>query len=97
MLDCASLCLDRPLAKTKDALETIVRTLSPYLGETMARSAALMHCRKLGIVVEGAEITREQIEALLRRLAQGLNIFVGREKAALVVGEIQAALAAGAS
>jgi len=85
------------LAKTKDALDTIVRMLSPYLGETMARAAALAHCQKLGIVVENAEITREQLDALLRRFAQGMNIFVGREKAAIVVGEIQAAMAASAA
>lgn len=85
------------MAKTKDALDTIIGMLSPYLGETMARAAALAHCQKLGIVVEGPEITREQLDALLRRFAQGLNIFVGREKAALVVGEIQAAMARSAS
>jgi hypothetical protein len=81
------------LVKTKDAVETIVGMLSPYLGETVARSAALAHCQKLGILVEGTDITKEQLEALLRRFAQGLNIFVGREKAAVVVGEIQAAMA----
>jgi hypothetical protein len=80
--------------KTKDALDTIVRVVSPYVGETMARSAARAHCQKLGIVIDGAEITREQLDALLRKFGQGLNIFIGREKAALVVGEIQAAMAA---
>ena len=83
-----------PVAKTKDALETIVRMLSPYLGETMARAAAFAHCQKLGIAVDGTEITREQLDALLRKLAQGMNIFVGREKAAAVVAEINAAMAA---
>ena len=82
------------MAKTTDALDTIVRMLSPYLGETMARAAALAHCQKLGIVVDGTEITREQLAALLRKFAQGLNIFVGREKAAAVVDEIQAAMGA---
>ena len=85
------------LAKTKDALDTIVGMLSPYVGETMARAAALAHCQKLGIVVEGTEISREQLDALLRKLAQGLNIFVGREKAAAVVGEIHAVMARAAS
>jgi hypothetical protein len=79
--------------KTKDALDTIIRMLSPYVGETMARAAALAHCQKLGIVVESADISREQLDALLRKLSQGLNIFVGRDKAAAVVGEIQAAMA----
>ena len=81
------------MAKTKDTLDTIVGMLSPYLGETMARAAALAHCQKLGIVVESAEITKDQIDALLRRFGQGLNIFIGREKAAAVVGEIHAAMA----
>ncbi len=81
------------MAKTKDALDTIIGMLSPYLGETMARAAALAHCRKLGIIVEGTDISREQLDALLRKFAQGLNIFVGREKAATVVAEIQAAMA----
>jgi hypothetical protein len=79
--------------KTKDALDTIIRMLSPYVGETMARAAALAHCQKLGIAVESADISREQLDALLRKLSQGLNIFVGRDKAAAVVGEIQAAMA----
>ena len=85
------------MAKTKDALDTIVRMLSPYLGETMARAAALAHCQKLGIATDGTEIKTEQLEALLRKFAQGLNIFVGREKAAVLVGEIQAAMARAAS
>lgn len=82
------------MPKTKDALDTIVAVLSPYLGETMARSAARAHCEKLGIVVDSADITRDQLDALLRKFTQGLNIFIGREKAAAVVGEIQAAVAA---
>ena len=82
------------MPKTKDALDTIVAVLSPYLGETMARSAARAHCEKLGIVADGSDITREQLDALLRKFAQGLNIFIGREKSAAVVGEILAAVAA---
>ena len=81
------------MLKTKDTLDTIVAMLSPYLGETMARAAALAHCQKLGIVADGAEISRDQLDALLRRFAQGLNIFIGREKTVAVVGEIQAAMA----
>jgi hypothetical protein len=81
------------LPRAKDAVETIVGVVSPYLGETMARAAARAHCDKLGIVVDGTEITREQLDALVRKVAQGLNIFVGREKAAVVVSQINAAIA----
>ena len=82
------------MTKTKDALDTIIGIVSPYLGETMARAAAHAHCQKLGIVVDGTDMTREQLDALVRKLAQGLNIFVGREKAATVVSDIHAAMAA---
>ena len=88
----ASLSGGQGLPKTKDALDTIIRMLSPYLGETMARAAALAHCQKLGIAVESTDISREQLDALLRKLAQGMNIFVGREKAAAVVSDIHAAM-----
>lgn len=91
MLDSARTSL-RVVPKTKEALDTIIGMLSPYLGETMSRAAALAHCQKLGIVVDGGEITREQLDALLRKLAQGLNIFIGREKAEQVIGEIRAAM-----
>jgi len=80
--------------KTTDALDTIVKVLSPYLGETMARAAARAHCEKLGIPVDSAEMSREHLDALVRKFAQGLNIFVGREKSAAVVSEIHAAIAA---
>jgi hypothetical protein len=85
------------LPKAKEAVEKIVAVVSPYLGETMAQAAARAHCQKLGIVVDGSEITREQLDALVKKVAQGLNIFVGREKAAIVVQQIHAAMAAGSS
>ena len=92
VLDSASL-VGSGVAKAKDALDTIIGMLSPYLGETMARAAALAHCQKLGIVADGREISKEQLDALLKKLAQGMNIFIGREKAVVVMGEIRAAMA----
>jgi len=85
------------LPKTKESVDTIVAVVSPYLGETMARAAARAHCEKLGIAIDGAEITRDQLDALVKKVAQGLNIFVGREKAAVVVSQIHAAIAGRAS
>ena len=73
-----------------ELMDSVVRVVSPYLGENMARSAARAHCRKLGI--EGAEVSAEQIETLISRLGAGLNIFIGREKAATVVEELHQAL-----
>ena len=45
---------------TEDALQTIVRVVSPYVGETMARSSAAAHCQKLGIGGEIAAIIAEE-------------------------------------
>jgi hypothetical protein len=76
---------------TRDVLTTIVRVVSPYLGETMARSAAQAHCQKLGI---GAErMLPKDVEALITRMASGLNVFVGREKSSAIVAELRQAIA----
>jgi hypothetical protein len=74
---------------TEDALQTIVRVVSPYVGETMARSSAAAHCQKLGI---GVEIAPDQLEALIARFGSGLNIFLGRDKSSRVVEEMRQAL-----
>lgn len=78
---------------TVRAVEVIVRVMSPHIGPTMARSATEAHCQKLG--VEGKEMTVEQLELLLGKLASGLNIFLGRERSATLIGEVRRALAEG--
>jgi hypothetical protein len=74
-----------------DALKVIVGVMAPYVGETMARSAAEAQCRRLGITDAVAE---EQEATLLARLGGGLNIFIGREKSSSLVSEMRAALRA---
>jgi hypothetical protein len=81
------------MVQTSEVVATIVRVLSPYVGETMARSATQAQCQKLGI--EGAEISGEAAEALIGRLGAGLNIFIGRERSALVVEELRRVIAPG--
>ena len=76
---------------TRDVLTTIVRVVSPYLGETMARSAAQAHCQKLGIDAE--RMLAKDVEALITRMASGLNVFVGREKSSAIVAELRQAIA----
>jgi cell division GTPase FtsZ len=71
-------------------MDRIVRVVSPYLGENMARSAARAHCQKLGI--EGPEVSADQIETLISRLGAGLNVFIGRERAAVAIEELKRAL-----
>jgi len=77
---------------TTEAVEAMVKVMAPYIGDTMARSATEAHCQKLGIA--GATVTREQVDALLAKLGSGLNIFLGRDKAASVITEARDALAA---
>jgi hypothetical protein len=77
---------------TNDAVQTVVKVMAPYIGETMARSATEAHCQKLGIA--GGTVSPEQLEALLGKLGGGLNIFLGRDKSATVVAEARQALAA---
>jgi hypothetical protein len=67
----------------------IVEVMAPYIGDTMARSAAQAHCRKLGI---GDTLSAAEADALLTRLGSGLNIFLGRDKSAAVLAETRRAL-----
>jgi hypothetical protein len=76
---------------TTEAVEAIVKVLAPYIGDMMAKSATEAHCRKLGIA--GGTISPEQVESLLGKLGGGLNIFLGRDKAASVIAEARDALA----
>jgi hypothetical protein len=78
--------------KTSEVVQAIVRVVAPYVGDTMARSAAQAHCRKLGI--DGERLEAAQAEALIGKMGSGLNIFVGREKASAVVAELRRVLEA---
>jgi hypothetical protein len=80
-----------PARNTTEVLNAIVTVVAPYLGETMARSAAQAHRQKLGI--DGLEASEEQIEALIRKISSGLNVFVGRDRSSAIVAEIRGALA----
>ena len=79
-----------PALSTRDVLLTIVRVVSPYLGETMARSAAQAHCQKLGI--ESDRMQAGEVEALITKMGAGLNVFVGREKSSAIVAELRRAI-----
>jgi hypothetical protein len=76
---------------TSEAVQVMVNVLAPYIGDTMARSAADAHCQKLGIAA--GDLGPEQLDVLLAKIGSGLNIFLGRDKSAAVVGEVRRALA----
>ena len=79
--------------KTGDTVDAVVKVLAPHIGDTMARSATEAHCQKLGISAAGP-VAPEQLESLLGKLSGGLNIFLGRDKSAAVIGEVRQALRA---
>jgi hypothetical protein len=81
-----------PALSTIEVVQTIVRVVAPYLGETMARSAAHAHCQKLGI--RGDRMQPAQAEALIGKVGSGLNVFVGREKSNAMVAELRRAIQA---
>jgi hypothetical protein len=79
--------------QVSDARERIQAMIAPVLGETMARSAVQAQCQKLGIT-DGVA-TREQLGALVEKIGQGLNVFMGRDKAQQLVGQMRDALTRG--
>jgi hypothetical protein len=77
---------------TSEAVQVMVSVMAPYIGETLARSAAEVHCRNVG--VREAEIDAGQVELVLRKLEAGLHIFLGREKSAAAIVDMRSALRA---
>jgi hypothetical protein len=75
-----------PLERTA-VFAKIVECVSPYLGQTMAEAAVEAQRERLGL--QGERVTAQEVEALTSRIGMGLIIFVGREKAAQIVGQIQ--------
>ena len=76
--------------QTSAVVDGIIEVLAPYLGETMARASTRGVCDKLGL--RGDRMSAEEAEALVAKLASGLRVFVGREKAAQVVEEMRRSL-----
>jgi hypothetical protein len=79
--------------ETSEAVQVIVEIMTPYIGDTMARSATEAHCQKLGIPTD-SPLSSQQLESLLGKLSGGLNIFLGRDKAAAVIADVRSALVA---
>ncbi len=77
---------------TRDAVQVMVGVMAPYIGDTLARSAAEVHCLRVG--ADEATIEPEKIELVLRKLETGLHIFLGREKSGSVIAEARRALQA---
>jgi hypothetical protein len=75
---------------TDTVVQALTETLTPYIGATMARSALRAQCERLGL--DGDVVSGAQAEGLIVKVGNGLNVFLGREKAALVVEEMRRTL-----
>ena len=83
--------MTEPFRRNKgEVLEVIHDSLSPYVGRLMASTAAVAHCRTLGI--DGDRIDSGQIDQLLEKLKLGLIIFVGKDKTDAVIASIRRAI-----
>lgn len=71
--------------KSAQKLEVI---LTPYLGRTVAQTTIRMQCKVLGATPES--LTAAQFPALVDRVAAGLQVFVGVEKARQIRAEMAA-------
>ena len=77
------------------AADTLSSLLAPYIGQTMARASVTAHIQKLGLTTDA--LSDSEVDALLEKLAKGLIVFLGREKASAVRESMSSALAAGKS
>jgi hypothetical protein len=75
---------------TRDVAQVITGVVQPYIGATMAQAAVQAHLAKLG--VRGPSISLDQTAALIQRIGTGLNVFLGKERAAKVVDEMMRAV-----
>jgi len=78
---------------TEAVVEALTLTLTPYIGGNMARSAVRAQRERLGI--DAATMTPEEVAGLIAKVGHGLNVFLGREKAAAVIDEMRRTLAPG--
>lgn len=77
--------------KNVAVLQAITDAITPYIGAMMARSSVEVHCKRLGIDGDRT-VTSSQVHELLKNLALGLNIFIGREKAEALIVNIKTSL-----
>jgi hypothetical protein len=73
-------------------VDEIVRVLAPYIGASMASSAARLHCEKLGL---GTTLRPDEVKRLLDELGPGLRVFLGKRSTEDALLAIRASLGEG--
>ncbi|MCC7075255.1 MAG: hypothetical protein IT383_28340 [Deltaproteobacteria bacterium] len=76
-------------ARQEDVRAVMVAVLTPYLGRNMAQSSAKLYLERLGPVTA---VGAAEVEQILTWMRPGLRVFAGEQRAALVLGELRAAL-----
>jgi len=76
--------------KTTDVFAAIETALRPYVGSTMASTAAAAQAKRLGL--DGPALDGDQVALLLGKLTLGLVIFLGEAKTESVVGLMRQAI-----
>ncbi len=77
-------------AARERVVTTIVGVISPYVGATMAGASVRGFCTRLGLDVP--HLDRAQVTRLLESIAPALDVYIGKDKAAVAVREIWAQL-----
>ena len=78
--------------QTSEVFAAIETALRPYVGATMARTAAAAHAERLGL--GGPHLDDEQVGRLLGKLALGLMILIGEARTKSLVASISQAIEA---
>ena len=73
--------------KTSDVFVAIEETLRPYVGASMASTAAAAQAQRLGI--DGPHIDEQQVSMLLGKLGLGLMVLLGEVRTKAVVAAMR--------
>ena len=70
-----------------DPVETIVSTLSPFIGANMSRAVVMSELSKIGTQPE--QLSASDLERIVKTLALGLNVFVGNAKSVIIAEDMR--------
>ena len=76
-----------------DPVAMIIEALSPYIGAQM--SSAVVNNELINMGASRERITRGELDRLVKTLALGLSVFVGKAKSTIIAAELQRKLSMG--
>lgn len=78
-------------ASAEEVRTTIATVLTPYLGRSLGESSSRMYVERLGARADACGPA--ELDQLSQWIAPGLKVFVGPQRAAQVLDELNGALA----